>query len=403
MKKNDFATFIVYVAMFAVALLVGLLAIKPTIDSYGYAITTVHPALILVFGLLVGGLFNAAGLELCHLLGAKMGKYRVYKLTVLGVSFSNKKVRLSGFDGLTGETKIAPLDPKESSLSAYVFLPVLFLFIEFIGCMVGIVLCQSNEAANPSIAWLHIFLITILTVGGMIFLYDLFPAHIESVTDGFLITLLSKPANKEAYNHYLLAQEAEFKGEPILELPIYSELTDFTAGFNLIAAYRLLAEDKAEEALAIINPIVAAEGLSNAMKHHATALKLAVLLEKEDRTQGKKFYEELDDGTKKYIADVSSLTALRCYLLIATFVEDTEYEANYAIGKAERSIKSCEPEYKDTEKSLLQLDVDLCRAAKPKWNLDSLPWEEKPEEPEPEQEKPAEDEPEEPSKEEKPE
>ena len=379
MKKNEFATFIVYLAMFGIALAVGFAAIKPIITDRMSSLP-MHPALIMVLGLIVGVLVNAIALELCHVLGAKLGKYRVLKVTVLGASFTRingqRKFRLSGFDGLTGETKVVPEDVEKSSLNAYIFFPILFLFLEFIACMVGIVLCQNAEASEPSVAWARIFLITILTVGGMIYFYDLFPAYLESTTDGFLLTLLNKPANKVAFNNLLLAQGAVLEGKPLPETPVYTELTDFTASLNMISVYHHLSEGQADKALEILEPMLSEEAhISAASVNYARTLKLTILLEAEDRTKGKKFYEELDDQAKKYIADVTNLVALRAYLLIATFIEDSESEANYAIDKAEKAIKACNPDYKDVEKSLLQMDVDLAREVHPSWDVYKLPWE----------------------------
>ena len=381
MKKNDFATFIVYIGMFAIALLVGLLVIKPIIENY-YSALPLHPAVIIVLGLIGGVILNASMLEGGHLLGAKVGKYRVVKSTILGLSFKKEngktKVGLSGFDGLVGETKVAPLDVKESSLTAFLFFPILFLFIEFIACMVGIVICQGQEGSNPSIAWLHVLLVTILTVAGMIYLYDLFPANIESRTDGYLFVLLGKPANKEAFNNLLLAEAAAYEKQPIPETPVYTELTDFTVYLNSLTVYRLLTENKVPEALAVLEPIINAErDVSVIVKLQAKALKLATLLEEEKKEKGKALYEELTDEEKKYIASLGSLTALRCYALIAAFIESSESEVNYAIDKAEKSIKTCEPNIKEAEKSLLQLDVDLIREAHPSWDVYKLPWEEK--------------------------
>ncbi len=380
MKKNDLATFIVYVAMLAVALLVGLLVIKPLMESYGASLP-INSILIMILGLVAGVILNALLLELGHVLGAKAGKYKILKSTVLGLGYSSvngkKKFGVSGFDGLVGETKVCPTDVKTNNLSAYILFPILFLFVEFIISMIVIVTCQNREASDPSIAWLHIFMITILTVGGMIFIYDLFPARIESVTDGYLLLLLSKPANKEAYNNMLLAEACALEGKEIPETPVYTELTDFTANLNLLTVYRHLTDGEPDLALPIIEPALA-EGanVSFSTAQMLETLKLCILLERESKDKGKKMYEELSDATKKYIANITSITALRCYLLIASFVEGSESEANYAIDKAEKLIKAAEPSFKEAEKSLLQYDVDLCRSAHPSWDVYKLPWEE---------------------------
>ena len=381
MKKNDFATFIVYVAMIAIALLVGLLVIKPIMDSYGSALP-INSFLIMIFGLLAGAFLNAFFLEMCHLLGAKAGKYTVLKCVVFGFGLvsnfgGKKKFGFASYDGLTGETKVAPQDVKQSNLSAYILFPVLFLFVEFIVSMVLIVYCQNAEASNPSIAWLHIFMVTILAAGGIVFVYDLFPAHIESITDGYLLLLLSKPANKEAYNNMLIAEACAMEGKEIPEVPVYEELTDFTVSLNLLTVYRHLTEGEPEKALPILEPVLAEEvKVSDVTKKQCEILKLTILLEANNREKGKKMYAEISDDTKKAIASISSMPALRAYLLIAAFIESSESEANYAVDKAEKLIKACEPNYKEAEKSLLQYDVDMTRKEHPSWDVYKLPWEE---------------------------
>lgn len=380
MKKNDFATFIVYVGMIAIALLVGFLAIKPIIDAHGAAMP-INSILIMVLALFAGVIFNALLLELGHFLGAKAGKYRILKCVVLGVGFSlaggKKKFGISSFEGLTGETKVAPEDPEKSNLSAYILFPILFLFVEFIAAMVGVVICQNAEATNPSIAWLHVFLVTVLATAGIVYLYDLFPARIESVTDGYLLLLLAKPANKTAYNNMLIAEACAFEGKDIPPVPVYEELTDFTVSLNLLTIYRHLAEGEPDLALPILEPVLA-EGapISEPVHRYCETLKLAILLEKEDRSKAKKMYEEISDEAKKYISAVPNTVALRCYLLIASFLEGSESEANYAVDKAEKLIKACDPNYKEVEKSLLQYDVDLVRKEHPSWDIYKLPWEE---------------------------
>ena len=381
MKKNDFATFIVYIAMFAIALLVGFLVIKPLMDQYGSSVP-LHPIIVMLLGLVAGVILNALLLVLGHVLGARLGHYKVTKAVVLGVGVRKvngvNKFGFHAFDGLVGETKVVPEDVKNSSLGGYIFFPVLFLFVEVVACMIGIVVCQNQEASNPGLAGLHAFLVTILAVGGMIFLYDLFPAHIESITDGYLLVLLSKPANKEAYNNLLLAEAAADAGQPIPETPVYEEITDFTAELNLLTVYRHLTEGEPEKALPMLDPMFSEEsGASKATQAYVKTLKLATLLEQDNREKGKKMYEELSDEDKRYIANIGNLTSLRAYLLIASFVEASDSECNYAIDKAEKMIKNCDPTFKDAEKSLLQYDVDLCRKAHPSWEFYKLPWEEK--------------------------
>ena len=381
MKKNEFAIFLVYVAMLAVALIVGLAVVKPIIENYGSSMP-LNSVLLVILGLVGGVILNSLLLGLGHLLGAKTGKYRVLKWVVLGFGFKmvngKKKFGFSGFDGLVEETKIAPEDPKTSSLTGYIFFPVLFLFVEFIISMILIVNAQGWEKTTPSLAWVHILMVTVLTVGGIIFLYDLFPAHIDSRTDGFMLVLMSKPINKEAFNNILLAEEAEFLGQPIPATPIYTEITEFTAAINLISVYRLLGEGKPNEALPILEPFLAEDSkAAKSTKDYAVTLKLATLLEQPRKDKAKELYDELSEEQKRYISAIPNVTALRCYALIASFLEADENEVNYALDKAEKLIKTSDKEYREVEKSLLQMDKEIILEEHPSWDLNPLPWEEK--------------------------
>ena len=382
MKKNEFAIFLVYVMMLAVALIVGLAVIKPIIENYGTSMP-INSVLLVVLGLVAGIALNSLLLGLGHLLGAKTGRYRVLKWTVLGLGFKivdgKKKFGFSSFDGLVEETKIAPEDAKNSSLTGFVFFPVLFLFVEFIISMILIVNAQTWEKTDPSLAWVHILMVTIITVGGIIFLYDLFPAHIDSRTDGFMLVLLSKPINKEAFNNILLAEEAEFFGQPIPPTPVYGDITEFTATLNLLSVYRLLGEGKPGEALPILEPLLGEESkASKSTKDYALTLKLATLLEQPRKDKAKALYEELTDDNKRYISNIPTIAALRCYALIGSFIEADQGEVNYALDKAEKLIKASDKEFREVEKSLLQMDKEIIAEEHPSWDLNPLPWEEKP-------------------------
>ena len=381
MKRNDFATFLAYVGMIAVALLVGFLGIKPIIDAHSSALP-INSILLVLLSLVAGVILNALFLGLGHLLGAKTGRYRVLKFSVLGLGFKaeengKRKFGFNSFQGLVEETKVVPENPKTSTLTGYVFFPVLFLFLEVIACMIGITLGQRAETSTPSMAWVRIVLITILTSGGIIFLYDLIPARIDSVTDGYILVLLSKPINKEAYNHLLIAEEASFYSKPIPQMPIYDDVTEFTASFNMLAIYNHLLEFKTQEAVVELDKIASEESkASKATKLQAKFLKLTALLEGKDKKGAQAIYEELSDEDKHILSGIPNLVCLRAYFLIASFLEPDNAEANYALDKAEKQVKACPEEYREAEKSLLQFDVDFCKKEHPSWKLDPLPWEE---------------------------
>ncbi len=385
MKKNDFAIFLVYLAMMGLALLVGLVWVRPILMDYGNAINSRMPFVVLVLLSIVGAvILNAVILELGHLLGAKVGKYRVRSCIILGIGTKTKngkkKFGLHAFDGLTGETKLAPKDVETSSLTGVIGFPLLFLLVEVVAMVVLISVGQSLIiSTDKSFAWMQIVGIIVIGVGGMIFLYDYFPATLDSVTDGCLMMITGKNVNRIAYNNMLLAEEAAENGTELPEVPVYEEVTDFTYRLNLVSVYNAIKKGNYREAIRILDLSISTEkGLSQSLIRDARAMKLSLLLGRvETINEGKALYNDLDDETKKYIGTLSTIPSVRCYLLISGLVEESESEANYAIDKVDKAIKSAEKFAVEEEKKLVEEDVALVSKAHPGWNLYPLSWNQK--------------------------
>lgn len=373
MKKNDFATFLVYIGMFAIAILVGLFLIAPAIRTSG--LTTGLALAIVLASVVVAVIWHAFALEGLHLLGAKAGGYRILSWCVLGICFRKEngkiKVKASSFDGLTGQTKIAPNDIQTASPSAMILFPMLGYLVEVIVGVVLVVLFKGQ--------WVEVAAEVVLAVGGMIFLYNAFPAHLDAITDGYLLTLMSKPVNRIAYNHILLAEEASAKGEKI-ETPVYDEISDFTARLNMVSVYRYLDEGDFQKAIEILDKTINAEnGASLSTVQECVSMKLSCLFFFKDLELAKKFYEEFNDGQKKYVASIPTMSALRCYLLISGMIDESEAESNFALDKAMRIIKKCPESEAPVEKKLLDLSYQRVSEAHPGWELmkDYLPEESK--------------------------
>ncbi len=336
-KKNDFATFLVYLGMFAIALLVGLLVISPAIRANNIATPTA--IVIVVISVLVGVIFNSASLELLHMLGAAAGGYKILSVCILSLTFKKKgkdgkRFVFASFDGLTGETKIVPKDVEKSSPSGIVFFPMLGYLLEVV------ILLILSACLSSYLPWFPIACYVVLAIGGMIFLYNDFPAHLDSVTDGYLLILLTKPINRIAYNQILVAERSENKEEALASLPIYEELSDFTATLNTLAAYRLILKGDNEGALRIFTKICEAEkNVSKSVREEALCQRLALLLLMEKKQEAKDFYEGMDDAMRRYIASLANLPALRCYALVAGIVEESDTEVSWAFDKVERLQK----------------------------------------------------------------
>ncbi len=366
-KKNDFATFLVYLGMFAIALLVGLLVISPAIRANNIATPTA--IVIVVISVLVGVIFNSASLELLHMLGAAAGGYKILSVCILSLTFKKKgkdgkRFVFASFDGLTGETKIVPKDVEKSSPSGIVFFPMLGYLLEVV------ILLILSACLSSYLPWFPIACYVVLAIGGMIFLYNDFPAHLDSVTDGYLLILLTKPINRIAYNQILVAERSENKEEALASLPIYEELSDFTATLNTLAAYRLILKGDNEGALRIFTKICEAEkNVSKSVREEALCQRLALLLLMEKKQEAKDFYEGMDDAMRRYIASLANLPALRCYALVAGIVEESDTEVSWAFDKVERLQKKVSGVILQGENKLLNDSFFYLKKMHPGWDI----------------------------------
>ena len=367
LKKNDFATFLAYIAMFAIALLVGLLVISPTIK--GSSLSTPEAVVIVVVSVIVGVIVNSAGLELLHMLGAASGGYQILSVCVLSMTFKKRKSRkeklftFASFEGLTGETKVNPKDPEKSNPTGMILFPMLGYLLEVIVLLVLAAVFQSAT-------WVPVGSYVILAIGGMIFVYNAIPAHLDSITDGYLLILLSRPVNRVAYNQILLAEDSENKEQALENLPLYNEISDFTATLNSLAAYRKIKEGKPEEALAIFSAIASAQkGVSKSVVQEASCQKLALLLLLEKKGEAKDYYEGMSDADRRYIASLASLPALRCYALISGILEESDSEVSWAFDKVERLEKKVTGVALEGEKILLNSSYSLLKKMHPGWDI----------------------------------
>nr|MCR5491685.1 hypothetical protein [Bacilli bacterium] len=98
----------------------------------------------------------------------------------------------------------------------------------------------------------------------MLYIYNLFPARLETVNDGYLMLVLSKPINKVAYNNMLLAEAIADEGGEMKELPVYDTVTDFTYRINLVSVYRNLEKGESHKAILILDKAIDTDkGLSS--------------------------------------------------------------------------------------------------------------------------------------------
>ena len=121
MRKEDVSGIIVYVLILAVAVVFGLTVLREH-AAYATDMGGMVVYILYIFGaILAGVLFNAIMFEVAHILGAKAGRYLIISVDILGLLWYKEdgktKFKFSGYDGLTGETKILPKKDAKKEIS----------------------------------------------------------------------------------------------------------------------------------------------------------------------------------------------------------------------------------------------------------------------------------------------
>lgn len=372
MKKSELMGYLVYAILIAVAVLVGLFAIRPIIDQY-QASAPLNYFAILVIAIIVGIVFNAIILELGHLLGALIGHYKVYSWIVLWLGFAEKNGKMKGvvrnYDGFLGETKIYPTSEK-SSPRAYIYMPLVLFLVEVIALVAMIAYADGATGSDPTWQWWKLSAIVVLTAGGIIYIYDIFPAVLDSKNDGYLLTVLTNKTNIEAYNDLLVSEYHLATGQPLLESKVYDKVTNFTSRINAIAMAKALDEGDYGKAIDIIDKTIASKAnVSSFVYEDACAQRVSLLMLSGRFEEGKKEYIDLPLEVKKHIASMSTPAAVRAYILVSGLVDESKGELENALGRVNAVLKKGSEETRESDTRLIKKAIKQVLEAHKDWDM----------------------------------
>lgn len=368
MKKEEVASLVVYLLMIALAIIVGLSVVTTAMQNCKPA--NFNPFAFILLTILAALIFNVIMLEVLHAIGGKLGGYKVVSFNVCGFCFEKKeggtKFKFKDFDGLTGEVKLAPKKEK-LSMKPYVWLPLFGYAAELAA---GIFLYSSMMADTGSnVRWLGVCGILFVIISSMLALYNLCPIKLDTMTDGYRLVLLSKPANVEAYNELLRAEELERNGQPVPELKVFEDITEYTANINLFSVYRNLENNKLDEAEKIVNMmLVDPKKLEPYTYYRLISQKMYITVLTKDLEEAKKIYDELaNDQVRRFIANDLTMESIRAYLLISGILEKSQAEVKFAIGRKAKALKRTVKQRADIEEKLFSIALNKVYEAHPKW------------------------------------
>ena len=384
MKKEDVSGIIVYLLILAIAVVFGLTVLR----EYSSQWDSVLVYILFIFGAILSGvILNAVMFEVAHILGAKAGRYKILSVNILGLLWykdgEKSKFKFSGYDGLTGETRILPKEDvkKEPNPSPYLLFGTLFYAIEIIIAVVLFTL--QKELHNDIFTKISYFVLVIAVIGGMVLVYNILPFKLDATTDGYRMRMTSNKANKIAFNELLRVEEAVRQGETDVEVATFNEITNFTADLNLNKVYMLLDKGEFEEAEKLIDIIIAGkETISEKVYIRARAQKIYINIYTKPLEEAKEYYEkEVPMVERRQLSNDLSMVSVRTYLLMSGLLDNSKSECNIAINNVRRCFNSTPKQRQKTEANLFNEALKKVDEVHPNWKLSeyAIVLEEKPE------------------------
>lgn len=387
MKKEDVISYIVYALILVAAILTVVFAINPLLsgeDAYlnGLPVFSYSPVVYSIVTIVISIIFGSILVEVGHVLGAKIGKYKIISVNILYFNFYKTKnaqgkdtfkFRFKSFDGLTGETIVMPVTGKDgkyiSKPGAMIYLPnlllALFTALSFLGYALSI---------RDTLVFAPLSLYLVLVFGIMLF-YNIIPTKLDSITDGYQMKICSKKSNIPAFNESLRIRSCNILGIDPGETIVFDEVTDYTFEINLVEVYKLLAKNDYASAYKILNKMYKLrESLNASNKAKLIGQMIYILLIDPNNLANvelakKIYYSEITSEEKRDVSNASYIETIRAYILISGILELSETEVQYATSRANSAYRKVESGRKDIEKVLYQNALKLVKEKHPKWEL----------------------------------
>lgn len=373
MKKEDVSGIVVYILILAVAVVFGITVLRVHAENCG--LDTIVYIFYILGAIVTGVILNAILFEVAHVVGAKAGRYLILSVNILGLLWykdeDKTKFKFSGFDGLTGETKIYPKKDakKEPNPSPFLLFGTLFYVIELIVVVVLFAILNKGPAdTSTNVAY---FLLVVVVIGGMILVYNILPFKLDAITDGYRMRLTTNAANKKAFNELLRVEYAINHGESEVEIATFSEITNFTAELNLNKVYVLLEKKQFKEAEELIDIILNGKAtISEKVYVRARAQKIYINIFTKPLEEAKEFYDnEVPMNERRGISNDISMVSIRTYLLMSGLLDGSKSECLLAINNVRKCFNSTPKQRQKVEADLFNEALAKIDELHPTWKL----------------------------------
>ena len=373
MKKENIIGILLYILVFAVALIYGFTVLQAHFSRSSFADMT-NPVLMYAVYILVsvvGGVFVTGVLqEFGHFLGAKTGGYKILSICLFYFTFYRNKegkirFKFASFDGLTGETKITPNYEKREKPNPYPFLlyGTIFNVAWIIACLVMFFRDYKVKGINGDISY---FFLTMGIIAALATIFNILPIKVDSETDGYNLSKIK--GDVAAFNQYL---EFESGGETSNKANVVKkeQPAKFVPEIALSDVSALLEKDEYEKAFELIAKIKEHEDELN--KKYQLELKAQYIytyIFSKSETEVVEFYEkEVSYELRKDLANDNQMTSIRTYILTAGILDGSKSEVMLSLSKVLKAYKAVPNNRKHSELILFNKALDKVIEYRPKW------------------------------------
>ena len=322
----------------------------------------------------LGVIVTAIFYELFHLIGAKMGGYKVISVNILRFNWYRDddkiKFRFAKFDGLTGETKIVPdvKRKKECNPSMFIFLNSVFFVLEFAGCY--FLYFYFKNSAYASLRNVSTGALTVGLTSGVIWLYNILPLEMENKTDGWYFAQAKGKEKRKEFNKKLLEEHyGSLAIEMAKENGVEEQRGPVVTGNNIDSIYAcILLKDKDKAIEIIDNLMEVKEQAKNTLMLKAWKFYLLSL----DATldDGKVLYgENFSIEERRDISQSESLICIAAYVLMAGLHDKSQSECIYVLSKVNKALKRVPSNKKDVEIEMINTSINKVLSFHPNWEL----------------------------------
>lgn len=335
MEKNELGSIFIYLIMFGLIFLVGQTVILLAINSLSLTSSQAWPYVIIC--MVISVVIFTIVYELGHIIGAKIGKYKMTYLNLFGLCFykdgSKWKFKFEGFEGLFSETRFTPVSENGKSN------PIWFLSGGLVSFLVSVVIALVIFIINAIPGQIRYGTLIYFGVGLVFILYNIIPMKTDILNDGYRWKLLGKKENAEAYNDFMVIEEQVRRGKVPENIKVYENISPMTVLINRYAYYENLKNKNYKRAEEIVDIILKGEkDLDTMTRYRYRFQKLFFVILNSSIEDASKYYWDLDATERKALVKDNYISSKRVYLLVSGLINESLSESKLAITGVKKRI-----------------------------------------------------------------